>query len=231
MQNISDPKNPFILLKQENIYDNLAVEGYQPDLQGWIHPEFDTIIKPWIDAFSQNSLIIEVGSWKGLSTNKMAEAMKRSQKNGHIIAIDTWLGAPEFWIDTTSDQDHDLQKINGYPSVYYTFIKNIKSLGNQEIIVPFPISSAQGYEVLKHYHVQADLIYIDAAHEEDAVFEDLEKYFSLLKPGSIMFGDDYVESYWPGVIAAVNRFAKKHTLKVEIIPSQIEYNVIWYIRK
>jgi predicted O-methyltransferase YrrM len=229
MQNIS--KNPFLFLGQENAYEGLAIEDHEIDLQGWVHPDFDNIIKPWIMNLPENSFIIEVGSWKGLSTNKIADCIKSNGKKGYVIAIDTWLGAPEFWMASGDDTGHDLKKVHGHPSIYFTFVRNVKKLGNEKIIVPFPISSMQGYDVLSRNQVAADLIYIDASHEEEAAFQDISKYFSLLKPGAIIFGDDYSPQYWPGVLAAVNKFAQQNNLEIKVIEAPFNSNHIWYIQK
>jgi len=63
--------------------------------------------------------------------------------------------------------------------------------------------------------VQAELIYIDAGHGEYEVYGDLLQYWMLLRPGGILFGDDYSLA-WRGVVAAVNRFVSKQRLPVEV---------------
>ena len=156
--------------------------------------------------------VIEVGSWKGLSTTTMAGVLKRYGFDGDgssIIAIDTWLGAPEFWTWglETNDPSRSLFLKNGYPSVFYVFTKNVKKLGYENIIAPFPISSAQGADVLTQRQIKADIVYIDASHEYDPALQDIQLYWKLLKVGGVMLGDDYLFPNWPGVIKAVDEFA------------------------
>jgi hypothetical protein len=57
-------------------------------------------------------------------------------------------------------------------------------------------------------------VYIDAAHGEYEVYGDLIHYWPLVRPGGIMFGDDYYTT-WCGVIKAVNRFAFEQSLALE----------------
>jgi hypothetical protein len=100
-----------------------------------------------------------------------------------------------------------LQFHNGYPTVFYTFAKNMKVLGHDDLVAPFPISSQQAVEVLHHYKIRADLIYVDASHEYRPVKDDMDQFWTVLKPGGSMIGDDY-HLNWPGVIQAVNEFGK-----------------------
>jgi len=139
----------------------------------------------------------------------------------------TWLGAPEFWTWGLLDRSRggSLRPVHGFPSVYYTFLSNVHRAGVQDVIAPLPISSLQGAQVLAHYGCQADAIYIDGAHEYDAVLADLRAYWPLVKPGGgVCFGDDYCVE-WPGVKAAVDEFAALHELELEI------HGIVWFVTK
>jgi hypothetical protein len=50
-----------------------------------------------------------------------------------------------------------------------------------------------------------DGIFIDAAHEYEAVKEDLELWYPKVKSGGYFCGHDYSHG-WPGVIKAVDEF-------------------------
>lgn len=52
-----------------------------------------------------------------------------------------------------------------------------------------------------------DVIYIDASHEYKNVRQDLEAWWPLLRPGGVMFGDDYIVGC-PGVIRAACEWAE-----------------------
>lgn len=200
----------FINTLNKNAFDNIDITGYNPDMHGWMDPDFKNIIYSILNKKdkSEQLTIIEVGSWKGLSCITIANTVKNMGfQKVNIIAIDTWLGAPEFWTWGLNDptRGESLKLTNGYPAVFNTFTKNVKYYGHNDIITPFPISSIQAVDVLKYYNITADMIYIDAAHEYKPVKEDINAYWEILKNGGSMIGDDYMDG-WPGVKQAVNEF-------------------------
>ena len=69
--------------------------------------------------------------------------------------------------------------------------------------------------MLQRLGVTADVIYVDAAHEEEELALDLELFWPVLGPGGVMFGDDYVQ-HWSGVVSAVDRFARDRMLRLEL---------------
>lgn len=204
----------FVHFLKDNYSSYKVPEGTTIDLQGWKMSVFDSVFESYVENIKPN-LIIEVGTWKGLSAITMAN---KCNTETNIICIDTWLGAPEFWT-TEGIRDEtrgkSLKLNHGYPSVFYTFLNNIKLSGHENKICPFPISSIQGAEVLKKYNIKADIIYIDASHEYDQVIQDIKAYWEILNDGGVMFGDDYINS-WEGVKQAVNEFVKENNLKLTI---------------
>jgi predicted O-methyltransferase YrrM len=76
------------------------------------------------------------------------------------------------------------------------------------------MTSLSAAELLAGFDVQADLIYIDGGHAEYEVYGDLVHYWPLVRPGGILFGDDYWTT-WSGVIRAVNRFVYEQHLPLE----------------
>ncbi len=218
----------FIKRLQDNAFKSLDITNYNPDNHGWMQENLGELFKTYLT--DNTNTVVEVGTWKGLSTMTMANIIKErfgtSEAAPKLIAIDNWLGAPEFWTWGIDDptRGSSLNLINGYPSVFYTFTKNVKSVGLEDVIAPLPISSIQGADILNYYKIQADIIYVDAAHEYEPVKSDLEAYWNILKPGGIMFGDDYSD-YWPGLIKATNEFAAKQGIKPEI------NGVIWKLTK
>ena len=119
----------FINKLKTNAFENLTIEDHIVDIHGWIDEGF---IKFFSDKLIHRDrleqlIIFEVGSWKGLSCITMADILKEMGfKNFHIICVDTWLGAPEFWTWGLDDlnRGESLGCINGYPSIFYTFTKN-----------------------------------------------------------------------------------------------------------
>ena len=219
----------FINKLKHDAFDALDINDYDLDLQGWMDPQLKDVFQNAISGKDTNELltIVEVGTWKGLSTTTMAGICKElGFKNVDIIAIDTWLGAPEFWTWGINDPSRygSLKCTNGYPSVFSTFTKNVKKLGHEDFIAPFPISSTQGADVLKYYNIQADVIYVDAAHEYEPVLADIKSFFPLLKPGGTMIGDDYVH-VWAGVMKAVQEYTSTNDLNFDV------NGIVWNIKK
>jgi Methyltransferase domain len=197
---------------RKSAFTELTITEYVPDTHGWMDSGFSRIITESLASRDRTLplTIFEVGSWKGKSCITIANTVKNMGfTDVRIIAVDTWLGAPEFWTWGLSDPTRglSLKLMNGYPSVFYTFTKNVKYFGHDDIVYPFPISSIQAAEVLTHYDIKADLIYIDASHEYEPVKADIAAFWPLLNDGGIMIGDDYVPN-WPGVVRAVNEFGK-----------------------
>lgn len=193
-----------LLYPGQDIYRHAPLDSL--DLQGWNSqdPVFESVIKE-LDP----KLIIEVGSWKGASALHMASLCS---ENSEIVCVDTWLGALEMWTDTQDTERYlSLQLRNGYPQVYSIFLSNVIRLGCENLITPFPQTSLIAYWWFSLKDVRPDLIYIDASHQYEDVIRDIENYWSLLKYGGILFGDDFF--HWPGVNQAVKEFSVK--LKVE----------------
>src|SRR5690606_34665652 len=130
----------------------------------------------------------------------MAEHLKRLDLDAAVLCVDTWLGGLEHWEYRDNEKwgigqycDH------GYPKLYYQFLANVLHAQLQDYIVPLPTASSVAARYLKRAGVVADVIYIDASHEEDDVYQDLVQYWDLLSSQGILFGDDW-HSTWFGVI-------------------------------
>lgn len=209
--------HPFLERIRGNAYDNLSVDDYIPDLHGWIQGGFETSLDKVYEKYKDvpNVTGFEVGSWKGASASRIVDKFK--DKLDALVCVDTWLGAPEFYTQFIDEPGRLMtNNINGWPQVFYIFTKNMKKCGYSDVVVPFPISSVQGADVLKYYDIKADFMYLDAAHEYDAVFSDLEAYRPLVKSGGIMWGDDYGHELFPGLAKAVDDFVAKYGYTLEV---------------
>ena len=157
---------------------------YDPDGQNFfsdadVFDDLITIVKP--------ETIIEVGTWKGHSANHMANTARDLGMAPHIICVDTWLGSREHYAEHLDK----LHIEDGRPTLWERFIGNTLRAGNADMIYPLPLPSSTAALVLADQHVSADLIYIDGSHEYADVRADLAAYMPLLRPGGIMFGDDF----------------------------------------
>lgn len=182
-------------------YADMELSDLNVDIQGWgsEHPIFEHVIGHYKPA-----LVIEVGTWKGASVLNMLSLARSLQLNTQFICVDTWLGSNKtLWFD--ADYRKSLMLKNGYPTMFRQFIRNIIEYKAESAIFPLPMTSTAAAYTLRDLNIVADAIYIDAGHEEEEVLTDLNLFYDRLRPGGVMFGDDYVK-YWIGVVRAVDRF-------------------------
>lgn len=206
-------------LIDKSIYENL--ELLPEDSSGWNGKSI--LFKTLIQELKPNT-IIEVGTWKGQSAITMGNAVRDLGLNTKIHCVDTWLGAIEFWDTLKNTQERNLSLKNGYPQVYFQFLSNVVHNKLEDIILPFPNTSENGYRYFKNNNITPELIYIDASHEEEDVYKDIKHYYSLLAAGGVIFGDDYRS--WVGVNKAVNRFVGENNLSFSVVEDNF-----WVIKK
>jgi len=157
--------------------------------------------------------MIEVGTWTGASAIHMAKLLKQHAGEATLVCIDTWLGSHHLlWADAYRPKLH---LKHGFPMQYFQFLANVMKQGCEDVILPLPMTSTAAANYLLTRNVQVDCIYIDASHDEEDVYNDAKKYWKLLRPGGIMFGDDYSPRY-PGCVRAVNHFAYDESLRLQI---------------
>ena len=151
-------------------------------------------------------VVVEVGVWKGGSVMTMARRIQELKLDAAVIAVDTWLGAWDHWIQ--NEWFGHLRFEDGYPTLYRTFSANIVAAELTEIVMPLPLDSINAANVLKSRGVIADILHIDGGHDYEAVMSDLSHWWALLRPGGILIGDDYHASgnVWPDVRRAFHTF-------------------------
>ena len=188
------------LLGLEDAFAAYTFEKARVDRQGWNshHAFFDAAIQQ-----VKPSLILELGVWKGMSSIHMADRMAHHGIEGQILAIDTWLGSSNHL--AVQGRRDELKPVDGYPSVYRTFLANVFEAGHQDRIVPLPMDGASAGYALNRLKVKAGIIHIDASHEYEACLADFRTYWPLLDDTGILIVDDY--GHWPGVTRAACEFA------------------------
>ena len=178
-------------------YDSIEVLPYNP--QGWYinGPSME-----WLIRRGNVKIIIEVGSWLGLSTRHLAKTIP---EDGIVYAVDHWKGSP--------NEDNSSFDI---PNLYRQFLSNVIHENLTHKIVPVRMSSLEASQTLK---VKPDLIYLDATHDFTNVMLDLIIWFPLVKGHGTMCGDDYFWADDPSkgggpVKRAVDTFARENNLTV-----------------
>jgi len=211
------PLSASLIFHEHDVYANLTVRPF--DLQGWGGMPF--LFAALIDQVRPTTAC-EVGVWKGGTTAIMARGLQIQGHGGKMLAVDTWLGEEGFWgQDSTSAKGGvlynrstlskgrlaNLHLVNGYPSVYYSFLSNMVHLGLQDTVIPFPLPGTMASSFLHANKVVIDLIHVDGAHRYEDALADIKAWWSLLRPGGVMVGDDY-KSWAPGVCRAANEFSR-----------------------
>lgn len=190
------------LTSLKDSFKNIDINDFQPDLTGWMDDNLKEVIKFHFQKDNiQKVNVIDIGTWKGISTIIMADLFEEMRIQANIVAIDTWMGVHTF----------------------QTFVKNVKYYGYDNIIVPFQIETSQAADLLSGRGIKADVIYIDdASREYDQILKYLEAFYPLLNYGGLFLGDDYFST---GMKKAVDEFVDKYNLNMHT------EGVMWVIEK
>ena len=177
-----------------NSYDGL-VAYIQPDVNHNIHnilqqlkPEKNKEIFGWfsykhlydffVEQSNNDSIIVEIGSFFGKSTNYLLEKVKKSKKSINVVAIDTFQGSEneQYHLDIVSQYDGD---------IYQPFTENVD-------IERLTILKEKSGDACKYFgNGTIDFLMIDGDHSYDGVTSDISNYFYKVKPGGYISGDDY----------------------------------------
>ena len=178
------------------------VAGGPADLQGWgsQHRYLGEAVERL-----RPRVVVEIGVWKGASVVHMASRMRDLGIDGVVIAIDTWLGAWDHWIN---DQYFaDVAATDPSRDIYNKFLNNIRHTKLEQYVVPLRLDSVNAAHVLRWLDIKPALVHLDAGHDYDAVTSDLKHWWPMLTPGGMFIGDDYREgNNWPDVKRAFDDF-------------------------
>jgi hypothetical protein len=162
-----------------------------------------------IDLVSEDSVIVEVGVWKGEFSNLLY-----NKKPKEMILIDPWKSFPELtgrWYSTTQKE---MDRIYNQVKNRFSQCKNVKII--REFSLNVILDS------------KADLVYIDGNHSYESVKKDLNHWWSQINTGGYMTGDDF---NWSdkhckiGPKKAIEEFCKEKNAKLRVENNQ------WIIKK
>jgi len=126
---------------------------------------------------SEHKTVVEVGCYCGRSTVAMAENTK-----GNVFVVDDFYGPRD--IDMP-DEDR--------AQILNDFLANTAHLRNVGIFVR---------DHAQPPAIEADMIFIDGAHDYESVFRDIHYWRSQLRDGGLLCGHD---ANWTDVQQAVNK--------------------------
>ena len=162
-------------------------------IPGWLNPEQ----KRWLfDAacnLPSETTIVEIGSFKGLSTCFLASGCRGTSKL--VFAVDTFNG---------NDVDF------GHRDFFNEFSANIERTGLSHYVRPVVGIS---WEVAKTWKEPIHLLFIDGSHRYEDVLRDFEGFFPHVVPGGLVAFHDVGEEDWPGPLRAWNDTFSKRLVK------------------
>jgi predicted O-methyltransferase YrrM len=168
------------------------------DPQGWLDDGTREKLRELLVARGAR-VVVELGSWLGLSTRFLAEQLPA---NGKVYAVDTWLGSEEI-----NCQPAMARRL---PDLYQRFLSNVLHAGLTDRIVPVRMTTVEAAAALD---VLPDLVFVDASHREADVYADIMAWYPRLMAGGILCGDDWAN--YPSVRSGVERAAGELQRRVE----------------
>ena len=176
----------------------MAIPHFYADIQGEF--SFPLCYQQAVARADNNSILVEVGAWKGKSAAFMAVEIANSGKCPRFDVVDTWSwrylkdGPDSVWAVPELETDPDF--------VFRQFIHNtspVKHIINVKRMKS--VDAAQLYD-----NDSVDFVFIDASHEYEDVKADIEAWYPKIKPGGYIGGHDYTPDYLVGVKTAVDEF-------------------------
>ncbi len=191
--------NILMLLCFANVYSSnpYHLDNLLPlNLWGWINESNKQRIAQLIQQH-HTQVIVELGSWLGAFTQFIAE---NSDKDAKIYAIDVWEETPECKA-AMSLSEQESKKF--FSKLYHQFLSNIIHLNMQDKIIPIKMTTL---EAAQKIDIIPDLVYVDASHTENDVYNDIKYWYPKIVSGGIMCGDDWS---WDSVRRGVTRIAQE----------------------
>ncbi len=150
-------------------------------------------------------VVIELGSWLGKSIIAIANILP---EDGIVYSVDHWYTPP---YNKNIPYYYNLPEFD-VPNLYNQFLSNIIHAGLTHKVIPVKMSSSEAAKVLVAKGIRPDIVYVDASHEEQDVYDDLTNYFPFIKGHGKICGDDW---FCIPVQTAIKRYAEENNLVIE----------------
>jgi predicted O-methyltransferase YrrM len=167
---------------------------FYESIPGWFNPQTYSLM---VKTAKSGSTFVEVGVFKGRSAAFMATEIVNSGKDIKFYAVDHFEGSPEHG--------------NIKDTLFTEAMSNLQPVIDAGAVTVIPLPSLEAVNSFEDESV--DFVFIDAAHDYESVKADIYAWWSKVKSGGILAGDDYQPS-WQGVIQAVNEFSSATELPV-----------------
>lgn len=173
------------------------------DLSGLITLEVGAALRDLAARVPTHLAIVEIGSYKGMSTAHLAQGAKEGQ-GAHVWAVDPW------------DLPGNVYGKHGYsaPIVREEFERQLRAMRLWSRVTPvraFSIDAAADWK-----GPEVGLVYIDADHAEKSVRADVHAWIPHLAEGHVIAFDDLDTPRNPGVRVVVEELvATGYRLEVQ----------------
>jgi hypothetical protein len=180
-----DPPSGWAELREANPWPGEAPKPAADLPSGWLARETWEMLKPEV---SLGVSVLEIGTWRGLSTRKMAAA------GAWVVTMDTFQGSVEHRRKPWAKSLKRLQA--SFQHDCWALRDRIVSIhARSSVAVPLVVQSG----------FKPSMAYVDGDHAEEAVLADLfllHEHF----PEAVLVGDDWS---WEKVRSAARKFASR----------------------
>jgi hypothetical protein len=150
-------------------------------IDGWFN--FHEVYSNAVNTFPNNSVFVEIGSWKGTSSAYMGvELINANKKNTKFVCIDTW--------GENDDGEYLTEQSVIDGTLYQEFLNNIKPLQDNGLNI-LPVRNRSDLAVTEFMDNSIDFLYIDGSHLYENVKNDILLYLPKMKTNSIVAGHDW----------------------------------------
>ena len=162
-------------------------------------------------------LALEIGVWQGWYTGHIIGCTQM-----HVTGVDPWVNTESYHdnIDVLSEDFNPMATgSDGYLWHETRYISSLSVLSRQFHPSRYRLIRSFSYNYVKFIPDEHfDFIYIDGEHTYKAVKQDINDWWSKVKPGGILAGHDYIEDVRPDNSAklAVDEFAERNNLEFKI---------------
>ena len=139
-------------------------------------------------AWTSNALVVEIGSYAGLTAAFVAETLAEAGRANPVLSIDPFERVP----NTRKNPQ----------GKYKRYLRTMRERGLENRCLPLVAYSHDAAAVVPD---RVGLLIIDGNHEYESVARDLALFAPKVLPGGFIFLDDHTETY-PGVVKAVEGF-------------------------
>jgi predicted O-methyltransferase YrrM/predicted nicotinamide N-methyase len=159
---------------------------------------------------SDHAVVVEIGSFCGLSACIFAHSLRRHGLSGQVFCVDLW--------DTYVEMNPSAKETGFF--AYQTgqlrqLFDHYTTTAEATGVTPICEDSAQAWRRFSDESI--DLLFVDGDHSYEGCLNDLRNWYPKVKPHGIILGHDYD---WDTVRAAAQQFAREKGLR--LLPSSTQ---------